>query len=215
MPEFRQPSPALVISIVALIVALGGTSYAALRLPANSVGTNQLKNNAVTTPKIKNGVVTGSKIKLSTLGTVPSASFANSAGTATTANSAGTAATANSAGTAKTANSATTATSANSATTATTATIATKIGALSYRSASFSVPVGARATGRVSCDPGTFAVGGGTTSPNETSFETDFLIDSHPTAARTGWEATVENFAGAGALTETVVAVCVPAASTG
>ena len=59
MLRFRRPGPALVISIVALIVALGGTSYAAFKLPNNSVGTKQLKKNAVTTAKIKNGAVTG------------------------------------------------------------------------------------------------------------------------------------------------------------
>jgi hypothetical protein len=48
-----HPSPALVISLIALFVALGGTSYAAIAtLPANSVGTVQLKNRAVTSSKI-------------------------------------------------------------------------------------------------------------------------------------------------------------------
>ena len=48
-----HPSPALVISLVALFVALGGTSYAAItRLPANSVGTKQIKNSAVTAAKL-------------------------------------------------------------------------------------------------------------------------------------------------------------------
>jgi hypothetical protein len=51
----RRPSPALVISIIALFVAMGGTSYAALKLPKKSVGTKQLKSNAVTTSKVKNG----------------------------------------------------------------------------------------------------------------------------------------------------------------
>jgi len=41
------------IGLLALFVALGGTSYAAIRLPANSVGTEQLKKNAVTLKKIK------------------------------------------------------------------------------------------------------------------------------------------------------------------
>jgi hypothetical protein len=51
----RRPSPALVISCVALTVALGGTSYATvLQVPKNSVGTPQLKNSAVTTAKVKN-----------------------------------------------------------------------------------------------------------------------------------------------------------------
>lgn len=48
----RRPSPALVVAVIALFVALGGTSYAALRLPKNSVGTAQLKRGAVTKGKI-------------------------------------------------------------------------------------------------------------------------------------------------------------------
>jgi hypothetical protein len=40
------------IALLALFVALGGTSYAALRLPANSVGTKQIANRAVTLHKI-------------------------------------------------------------------------------------------------------------------------------------------------------------------
>jgi len=53
----------MVVSVIALIVALGGTSYAALSLPKNSVSTKQLKKNAVTNSKIKNNAVTGSKVK--------------------------------------------------------------------------------------------------------------------------------------------------------
>jgi hypothetical protein len=88
MNGFRpgRPSPALVVSTVALVVALGGTAYAGFTLPRNSVGTGQLKRNAVTTSKIKNGAVTGSKIKLKTVGTVPSAAHANTADTAANAN---------------------------------------------------------------------------------------------------------------------------------
>jgi hypothetical protein len=51
----RRPSPALVVSVIALVVALGGTSYAAIKLPANSVGTKQIKKNAVTTAKVEDG----------------------------------------------------------------------------------------------------------------------------------------------------------------
>jgi hypothetical protein len=51
----RHPSPALVISCLALTVALGGTSFAAVQaLPKNSVGTAQLKNSAVISAKVKN-----------------------------------------------------------------------------------------------------------------------------------------------------------------
>ena len=43
------------IAYLALFVALGGTSYAAVKLPRNSVGTAQLKANAVTSGKVRNG----------------------------------------------------------------------------------------------------------------------------------------------------------------
>lgn len=59
----RRPSPAMVVACIALLVALGGTSIAAVSQVANnSVGAAQLKSNAVTTPKIKNNAVTGPKI---------------------------------------------------------------------------------------------------------------------------------------------------------
>ena len=41
-----------VVAYIALFVALGGTSYAAINLPAGSVGTRQLKNRAVTAAKL-------------------------------------------------------------------------------------------------------------------------------------------------------------------
>jgi hypothetical protein len=48
----RLPSPAMVVACIALAVALGGTSYAAIKLPRNSVGTNQLQSNAVVASKL-------------------------------------------------------------------------------------------------------------------------------------------------------------------
>jgi hypothetical protein len=44
-----------VMATIALFVALGGGAYAAGVLPANSVGTKQLKKNAVTAAKVKDG----------------------------------------------------------------------------------------------------------------------------------------------------------------
>ncbi len=91
MRTFRlgRPSPALVVSIIALVVALGGTSYAAFSVPRNSVGSRQLRKNAVTTKKIANGAVTDAKIakgtitakqiNMNALGTVPSATDATHA----------------------------------------------------------------------------------------------------------------------------------------
>jgi hypothetical protein len=72
VPRFRirRPSPALVVACVALLVALGGTGYAAVALPRNSVGTPQLKDGAVTSLKVRNGslvladVAAGERAKL-------------------------------------------------------------------------------------------------------------------------------------------------------
>jgi hypothetical protein len=56
----RLPSPAAVIGILALILALSGVAVA---LPGkNSVATKDLKKNAVTAAKLKNGAVTGPKL---------------------------------------------------------------------------------------------------------------------------------------------------------
>ena len=53
----RRPSPAMVIACLALLVALAGTSVAAVSivLPPGSVGTLQLKTGAVTSAKVRNG----------------------------------------------------------------------------------------------------------------------------------------------------------------
>jgi len=100
------------IALLALFIALGGTTYAATALPANSVGAKQLKKNAVTSVKIKNSAianakiganaVTGAKVKNdsltgadileSSLGKVPSATnadHATAAGTAAPSGAAG------------------------------------------------------------------------------------------------------------------------------
>jgi hypothetical protein len=77
-----------VMATVAVFIALGGASYAAVKLPKNSVGTKQIKKEAITGAKIKNGAVTGAKIAITSLGTVPSATTAASATTATTATTA-------------------------------------------------------------------------------------------------------------------------------
>jgi hypothetical protein len=64
MRRFHVPlSPATVIACIALLVALGGTSAAAITLGRNTVGTAQLKNNAVTNAKIAGNAVTTTKVK--------------------------------------------------------------------------------------------------------------------------------------------------------
>lgn len=61
------------VGYLALFVALGGTAVAATALPANSVGTKQLKAAAVTGPKVAKNTLTGANINESTLGMVPNA----------------------------------------------------------------------------------------------------------------------------------------------
>jgi hypothetical protein len=61
--RFRPPSPALVISIIALFVALSGTGYAVSKIPKRSVGSSQLRVDAVRNKNIKAGAVSRSKIR--------------------------------------------------------------------------------------------------------------------------------------------------------
>jgi hypothetical protein len=80
----------MVVACIALAVALGGTSMAAIQaLPKNSVGTKQLKKNAdtgakvkanaITSPKVADNSLTGGDINEASLATVPSATTAGSA----------------------------------------------------------------------------------------------------------------------------------------
>lgn len=63
---------AAITSTVALLVALGGTGYA-----AGLIGTSDIKNNAITGPKIKGNAVTGADVNEGSLNTVPSAEKVN------------------------------------------------------------------------------------------------------------------------------------------
>jgi hypothetical protein len=47
-----------VVAVLALFIALGGASYAAVNLPKNSVGAKQLKKGAVTPVKLSPSVIT-------------------------------------------------------------------------------------------------------------------------------------------------------------
>ena len=56
-----------VIALLALFIALGGTSYAVTALPKNSVGTQQIKKDAVTGAKVKNGSLSSADFAAGTL----------------------------------------------------------------------------------------------------------------------------------------------------
>lgn len=52
-----RPSHATVVAYLALFVALGGSSYAAVTLKKNSVKSRNIAKNAVTSPKVRNGAL--------------------------------------------------------------------------------------------------------------------------------------------------------------
>lgn len=94
-------SPALVVSVIALFVALGGSVYAAKKaridgkaIRAKSIPGNRLKPRSIAANRLKPGVLrgaafagplTGTDINELTLGQVPSAAHADSADTAQSA----------------------------------------------------------------------------------------------------------------------------------
>ena len=59
-----------VMATVAVFIALGSGTYAAIHLPKNSVGAKQLRKNSVTSVKVKNGSLTRADLKA---GTIPAA----------------------------------------------------------------------------------------------------------------------------------------------
>jgi hypothetical protein len=59
----RHLSFANIISVMALMIALGGTGYAAIKLPKNSVGSAQIKKGGVATSDLKAGAVGAASVK--------------------------------------------------------------------------------------------------------------------------------------------------------
>ena len=64
----RRPRYADVVGTLALVVALGGTAYAAQELPRNSVGTPQLQKDAVTAAKIEARAVRAAELAPDSVG---------------------------------------------------------------------------------------------------------------------------------------------------
>ena len=79
----RLPSPALVISCIALFVALGGVSYG---LATGVIDSREIKNRSITGNDVAVDRLGGGAIKESTLATVP---FSNGTAKAAVVNSAG------------------------------------------------------------------------------------------------------------------------------
>lgn len=186
-----------VISFLALFVALSAGSYAALKLPKNSVGSKQIKAKAVTGAKLGNGAVTGAKlaagavdgtkvaadaidgskvkdgtlsgsdINVGTLGKVPSAAAADSAGSAA-------------------------------------------IARVKIVSASGTADDTSGTPLTATCDAGLSVVGGGASVADGNK---GFVNDSYPSGANV-WTAHFYAYSGQ-TVGATVYAVCAPAAATG
>ena len=63
----RKPSPAMIVALLALIVALGGTSYAAVQLSKNSVLSKHIKSGEVKRPDLaKNAVASRTVARMTT-----------------------------------------------------------------------------------------------------------------------------------------------------
>lgn len=68
----RRPSPAMVVSVIALIVALAGTAYA-----AQSINGGAIKKQTIGGGKLKKKTLTGFQINTNKLGVVPAAQRAS------------------------------------------------------------------------------------------------------------------------------------------
>lgn len=66
-PTFRRPSPAMTVALVALFVALGGSSYAAITLGKNSVKSKHIGKGQVKRADIQNNAINSSKVEFLSL----------------------------------------------------------------------------------------------------------------------------------------------------
>jgi hypothetical protein len=73
-PLRRHVSFANITSVMALMIALGGTSYAAIKIPKNSVGSAQIKKGGVAASDLRTDAVTATSVKN---GSLQAADFAS------------------------------------------------------------------------------------------------------------------------------------------
>jgi hypothetical protein len=173
-----RPTYASVTATLALFVALGGGAYAAGVLPANSVGSKQIKRNAVVRAKIKNNAVDGSKvldgsltgddIKESSLAKIPSAVLADNATNATHSGS------------------------------------SAALDKVIYRTATATAAANSGNGATAGCDAGQHVVGGGVRVDDPLNA---FIVDDYPDAGNTAWSGRVGN-SGPAAVGFTVYAIC-------
>lgn len=211
----RRPSAALVVAIVALFAALGGTGYAAATLSGRDIQRRSIPANRVIPNALGGGQINESK-----LGVVPAARESLTAQSAVSATTAASATTAESAQTAQNAQNAVNAQSSQDSLKLQ-GRDATAFLANSVRVTATAVTVanGRAETVSVSCNANEKGIGGGAamlqTSGNPTEFDAQ-LNASYPlpgtsgTNNITGWRAVGRNTTGDGDRLLRVYAICVP-----
>jgi hypothetical protein len=185
-------SPSIVVAFLALLVSLGGVSYAAVTIPARSVGSKELKRSGVAKVNIRSNAVDGSKVVNESLtgrdireGSLSGVASALSAARAASSDHAG---------------------------------AATGLDRVTYRTAVASVPVAdptsmqATATANAVCDFGQVAVGGGVRVDDA---DNTAVVDGYPDSGGRAWTGRVDNSDTGAAHGFTVFAVCVPAGAVG
>jgi hypothetical protein len=203
--KWRAPSPALVISMIALFVAISGVAVA---LPGkNSVTTDDIKKNAVTSSDIRNNNVKGADVKESTLGVVPNATHATNADNAT-------AIAANSVNSGKVADNSLTGADINEGTLGPTLPIT-----YARRENGCQIAEGTQGSCTATCPAGLNAIGGGIVAEgnhNEQIFVNGSRFNPNDGPA-TGWTGFLDNNADLVATSNNFVTpyvICTPAAST-
>jgi hypothetical protein len=186
------PSPAMLVAFAALLVALGGSAYAAVKLPARSVGTRELKRSAVGKAQLKANAVDASRIKANA---VTGADVANDSLTGDDINEA----------------------VLGPVRSATNAGSSAALDRVVYRAAVGTVApaIGlepSRATGTATCDPGQLVVGGGVKVEDPSVMSAD---DSYPDGGGRSWTANVVSDDTAAPHPFSVFAICVPAGAPG
>lgn len=181
-------SYANVVATLALFIALGGVSYAAVKLPANSVGTKQLKAGAVTGAKVKDKSLTAADFNGSVQGPVGPAGPQGAPGKDATA-----AAIADG--------------SLSGAKLVAAAVKSGQLGAITVRSSELMLAAGEGGSNEVSCNTGERVIGGGADSPLPAPGEW-VGYGSWPT--ENGWRARAVN-ASAGQEGFSVYALCLEA----
>lgn len=189
--KFKVPSPSMAVSVAALVVAMSGTSYAAVSLKKNSVGSAQIKANAVTSAKVKDSSLLAKDFKA---GELPRGA-AGPAGPAGAAGPVGPAGARGPAG-------------ANGANGATNVKVRTK---------QIVVPAGTYNNQAVLCSTGERSTGGGAAFDGATPLPGDAIVESAPVIGDrfpaegdtpNGWYAAVSNGSGGGPVTVNVYAIC-------